>query len=60
VRAVTYMGIVSDVDSIEFYKNIKKIIEENPQHEYEFQYNSVMQLNGKVLFTCFVVGRQSK
>jgi hypothetical protein len=59
MRAVTYIGLVSDVDSAEFYKNIKKIVEENPQHEYEFQYDSVMQLNGKVLFTCFIVGRQS-
>lgn len=57
MRKVGYVGVISNDDAEVFYKQIIELIESKPQYEYEFNYTTEIQLNGKLLYTCLLIGR---
>jgi hypothetical protein len=54
---VKYHGIVSHDDAAEFMKGVKEHIEKCGNNYAEVQYKPVIQRDGSLLYTAYVVGR---
>jgi hypothetical protein len=58
---IRWTGMVSNSDGEQFYSQIKDHIANSCSGLYtEIQYHPVVLLDGKIVFTAFVIGREPK
>lgn len=58
---IKWSGLISNYDGAEFYSQVKKTINTDCVGLYtEIQYQPLMQIEGKMLLTAFIIGREPK